>query len=292
MIERLQSSPDDAARWIDTLRGADGVADLSSLEWRTSAIVLNELRLEKIRIRGVTILPDIVWSEIRECEFGRVSTDAGFWGGGNDWTRCEFGDCRLNDCISPQNRFRDCRFHKCAIVGYHPCETLFQRCEFVSCHFVNLMAIPRRGWKWDVAEMEKIGTSLQFIECSFGSTTFTNCAFGDVAFRQCTFQDPVVTSCNFQGVDSDVHWWGDAPDADLFVAFLDEAIREIKRKVSPDAKSAEALARFRKEYVEANSKNKDYSECLDSDEIAYEEAIRVNEVLNAIEPRYEAAFRD
>lgn len=283
MIEQLMTSSDDAARWLGSIRGADGVADLSSLEWASSLVVIQRIRLEKVRLCDVEILPNLVKSQISDSEFNKVSSDSHFWGAENRWRNCTFNVCELKNVISPRNLFEGCYFENCVIVGYRGFETLFHRCEFVNCELRNVSAEAPQGGDWLTPEMAAVGSSLQFMECAFERSIFTHCRFRDVAFRECTFSDVGVESCSFEDVNSDVEWWGEVGDADLFVAFLDEAIRQISEQLGATSKAACKLTQYRDEYASSATANKDYSACLYSGDVPDSELDRVEQILDELE---------
>lgn len=286
MIEQLIRSPDDAARWLDGIRGADGVADLSSLQWESSLVVIQRVSLEKVRVCDVDILPDIVTSQITESEFNHISSDAHFWGADNRWNNCTVNACELKNMISPKNLFEGCRFENCSITGYRPYMTLFRRCKFVNCAFRNVTAVPVRRRDWPTAEMATVGSSLQFTDCTFEGSTFRHCRFRDVAFRRCIFANVCVDSCSLEGVNSDVEWWGEVEETDLFLAFLDEAIRQISEQLGSNSVAVCALRRYRNEYAGGATTSKDYSACLYSGDVPDSELDRIEELLDELELQY------
>ncbi|MGC3969728.1 MAG: hypothetical protein QM775_21070 [Pirellulales bacterium] len=286
IIDILSSGRENAHLWLSENRASDGYADISNSDWETSLAVIDGVELDRVRLTGRTIFPNVVNSKIIESEFSTVTTDGHFWGGGNMWQRSSFSASLLRSVISPQNLFVDCIFKDVVFDGYVACETLFESCQFLNCKFESLRTKPKRNNRWAISQMAGLGSSLQFVSCEFDRSEFHHCVFSDSAFKSSKLVGITASECDFTNINSDCKWWSDSAQGDVFVSYLNEVLAEITLQLGPNSSAAKALSTYKVGYVQGDNKSKDYSACLYDGNVPDRELEVVEDIFDQLGPRY------
>ena len=285
MIERLATKHSERHDWIDSMRGSDGIANLSDLDWGSAAVAIGDVSLTKIRLEKIDT-SSFFWNcRFNSSFFSQVTSKGGFWGSYNEWRECHFDVCILEDVISPGNLFEDCTFRSCGILGYQASKTVFRRCVFEISTLSDVVAIENREGSFKSIK-KRDNVSVRFEQCVFTNSTFIRCAFRNACFSECQFTNIRVESCSFDGIDSDTHWWGKSEETDLFVAFLDEVIRRAELELGPSAKTIEVLVDFRHRYQAGEVGKLGYSEFLYGGRIPDAELDCLEPILDELEDRH------
>lgn len=263
----------------------EGVANLSQLDWESPLIVLRGLTFDNVLLQGVKIRPNLVECRISDSCFIEVESYGHFWGAGNNWYRCHFSRIRMEDVIAPQCRFCDCSFDDVCLTGFRMCETVFANCSFNRVTITAMSARERRHLQ-PFPELDKTGASGLFSKCTLEMPCFENCQFDQIAFNGCKVSHPVVSNCNFSGIISDGQWWHNSMSCDLFIAFLDDALKLIEGQLGRHSVAFSSMQRFRDEYVAGRSKSRDYSACLFEGNIPYADLQKIEKGLEKLESRY------
>lgn len=282
IIQELASGPFNVESVLAVYRGADGFADLSGANWRGSLVVIKGLEFNRIRLEDCEIKPNFVECTFSDSHFIRVFTDNHFWGSNCRWSQCTFLECELKNLRSPGFVFENCVFERTRIDDYRAYETVFKSCTFLECEFRLVRAVTGT---WSTGRKSS-DPNLEFEACSFQGASFVNCNFNQVAFRNCSFDQPRMKDCSFTGVQADSRWWPQEANVDLFVAFLDELIPILAKRIGTQSRSVGILNSFRESYVSGTNSSRDYSAGLYGGSVPDDELDIVEEILDDVAPRF------
>jgi uncharacterized protein YjbI with pentapeptide repeats len=265
--------------------GADGLADLSHLDWAKAIVVLRGLTFRKVKLENTEVRPNLVECRIEDSLFAELSSCGHFWGAGNHWARCRFSKVSLKEAISPQCIFEDCRFENVAISNYRPCETVFSRCIFEGVSVFGMKATPPSGMA-SFNELGQAGSSVVFVACKLRGSTFENCYFDRVGFKGSEFSSIQVRNCDFTGIVSDSRWWEGGRVGDPFLAFLDDVLTLIRAQLGEQSAAVEVMREYRDLYASGRTTSRDYSACLFDGRVCYQDLRKIEDGLHQIETRY------
>jgi hypothetical protein len=139
---------------------------------------------------------------------------------------------------------------------------------------------------WAIARMASNGSSLQFVACKFTHTDFLHCSFADCAFVKSEFDNTAAKASDFTNIRSDLKWWSDSEQCEVFVTFLNEAVGQFAAELGDNSTAVAALSKYRTDYVSGVITSKDYSVCLYNGEVPDKELDVVDRILDRLESQF------
>jgi len=254
-------------------------------EWSAMLVVLSDLEFNRVELSDTRIDVNVVRSQFRDSEFSQITSRAHFWGAANTWSGCRFKEVRLEDAICPQNRFEHCSFEGFEFIGSNAYETVFSHCTFKNVRFEGFSAKKSTSRKL-VRELADTGASVLFVDCSFDDATFYKCRFANVAFVNTAVSRHSVKASDFSGAIGRPQWWKDDETGDPFVAFLDEVLEMIRRRLGAQSVSFGRLQSYRQDYIDGRTTSKDYSKPLYEPGVPNSELDVIEDALEPIERKF------
>jgi hypothetical protein len=285
ILDTLEKNRGDV-RAILKIPDGGGYFDLSDPAWSKTSVVLSELNFKRIKLYRTEVKANIVSSVFSDCLFDELLSVGHFWSADNKWKDCVYTRCHFEDAICPQNYFERCTFTDLHLIGSTIYETVFRECTFVDAHFEGVAVERSRNTRKPYAELELFDSCVVFERCRFERPEFSKCRFHDVAFIDCEIVDPVNNNSDFSGVKGFPIWWDDAVGIDPFVAFLEEVLTMIEKKLGKESRAYLRMLDYQQRYLLGATKSKDYSLCLYEGDVPDSELKKIENWLEKIERRY------
>jgi uncharacterized protein YjbI with pentapeptide repeats len=169
------------------------------------------------------------------------------------------------------NSFQKCRFDGLSVVKYIPYQTLFEDCSFINVSLAGLKvrSVENRTKKNPDLASEHRGTMV-FRKCRFENTTFKQSYFDGIVFDSCEFEGVSTEACDFRGIICETRWWNDQK-RDPFTVFLANALDLIREKCGKSSDAYREFANYVLDYTSGKITSKDFSACLYSEKVPYQE---------------------